>query len=287
MLSTPSAPIPPVEAASRDELLAENAQLRSQLKALQQQLMEAQKLGSVGELASSITHEFNNILTTVINYAKLGLKHRTEELRQKAFDKILAAGLRASKITTGMLSYARARGDRREATRLRTLIEDVLVLVEKDLQVHRVHWQVDWQHDPYATVNPSQIQQVLLNLIINARQAMPEGGNLLITLRENSEARLAEISVRDSGSGISPEVLPHIFDKFYSTKTADAQGQGGSGLGLALCKEIIESHQGRIRVETAPGHGTSFTIKLPLVAPPNYQQREQPVPLPSTNSSPR
>ena len=278
MLSTPSAPSPPAQVTSRDELLAENVQLRAQIKSLQQQLLESQKLGSVGELASSITHEFNNILTTVINYAKLGLKHRTDELRQKAFDKILAAGLRASKITTGMLSYARARGDRREATRLRTLIEDVLVLVEKDLQVHRVHWHVDWQHDPYAAVNPSQIQQVLLNLIINARQAMPEGGNLLIVLRENSEACLAEISVRDSGPGIPAEILPQIFDKFFSTKTADAQGQGGSGLGLALCKDIVESHQGRIRVETAPGHGTSFTIKLPLVAPPSFQLRQESAP---------
>lgn len=255
-----------------EQLRNENQLLREQIASLQQQVMAAQKLGSVGELASSITHEFNNILTTVINYAKLGLRHRSDEMRDKSFNKILSAGQRASKITTGMLSYARSKGDRREAMQLQQLVDDVITLVEKDLQVHRISYHLEVDGDPYANVNPSQIQQVLLNLIINARQAMNEGGSLTVQLRENSDQKLAEISVRDTGGGIASETLPHIFEKFYSTKTVDHQGQGGTGLGLALCKDVVESHQGRIRVETALGHGTTFTIKLPLVAKPTFRR---------------
>src|SRR4249919_3589752 len=108
------------------------AELEKKIRELQQQLMQAQKLSTVGALASSMTHEFNNILTTVINYAKLGLRHKDNATREKAFDKILNAGQRASKITTGMLSYSRRGHDRREETNLVALVQDVLVLVSKD-----------------------------------------------------------------------------------------------------------------------------------------------------------
>jgi signal transduction histidine kinase len=228
--------------------------------------VQSQKLSSVGALASSITHEFNNILTTIINYAKLGLRKTDDESRQKAFEKILTAGQRASKLTCGMLAFARGGGNRQEPTDLVALVEGVLVLVEKDLQIHRVSLQTDFAGRPQAVVNAGQIQQVLMNLIINARQAMPNGGRLLISVRTNFDERRAEIVVRDTGCGIPADKLPRIFDPFFSTKTADRNGQGGSGLGLALCRQIIEAHQGRIRVESAPGQGTSFTLKFPLAA---------------------
>ncbi len=158
-----------------ERLTQENAELRARLESLHQQLMHSQKLGAVGALASSVTHEFNNILTTVINYAKMGLRHRDPTTRDKAFDKILSAGQRAAKITTGMLAFSRGKGDRREPLSLRQLVQDVLVLVEKDLQMHRVRLTTNLLEDAYAEVNAGQVQQVLLNLIINARQAM-EGG---------------------------------------------------------------------------------------------------------------
>lgn len=240
-------------------------QLTEENAALRHQLMESQKLSSVGVLASSITHEFNNILTTVINYAKMGLRHRDDTVREKSFNKILAAGQRAARITTGMLSYARSSGSRQEPQDLVELMEDVLVLVEKDLQVHRISVDRKFEGHPQASVNASQIQQVLLNLIINARQAMEPGGLLTLGIAHNSDSGFVEVSVRDSGSGIPAEKLPQIFDPFFSTKQADGQGQGGTGLGLSLCREIIESHHGRIRVESAIGHGTTFTLKLPAV----------------------
>ncbi len=243
-------------------------ELHRQLADLKRQLIETQKLSSVGALASSITHEFNNILMTVINYAKMGLRHQDQSTREKAFEKILAAGHRASKITTGMLSYARRQADRRESVELKALVEDVLVLVEKDLQVHRISWDIECQESPWVLVNANQIQQVLLNLIINARQAMEEGGTLRIRIGQDATSNLGDISVSDTGAGISPEKLRQIFEPFYSTKERDHQGQGGTGLGLALCREVMESHKGRIRVESTLGQGTTFTLKLPMAKTP-------------------
>lgn len=243
-----------------------DADLRQQIDQLQEQLRRAQKLSSVGALAASITHEFNNILTTIINYSKMGLRHKDVATREKAFNKILLAGQRAAKITTGMLSYAREQSSRVESFDLVQLVQDVLTLVEKDLQMHRVKLQTDFHDHPFARVNASQVQQVLMNLIINARQAMPGGGRLIITVRANDEIGMGEIAVRDTGGGIPRDKLRKIFDPFFSTKSADAQGQGGSGLGLAVCREIIETHKGRIRVDSALGKGTTFTLKFPLVS---------------------
>ncbi len=240
--------------------------LEQRIADLQQQLQQAQKLSTVGALASSMTHEFNNILTTIINYAKLGLRHKDAATREKAFDKILAAGQRASKITTGMLSYARRGNDRREPTDLVSLTQEVLVLVAKDLQVHRVRLQTNFEgHPVVAEVNAGQIQQVLLNLIINARQAMQGGGQLAVQVKRSSDGAVGDISVRDSGHGIPAETLRKIFDPYFTTKTADAQGQGGTGLGLSMAREVIEGHHGRIRVESTAGQGTTFILKLPLV----------------------
>ena len=251
------------------------AELERRLQDLQQQLIQAQKLSTVGSLASSMTHEFNNILTTIINYAKLGLRHKDAATREKAFDKILAAGHRASRITTGMLSYARRGGDRREPTDLVALAKEVLVLAEKDLQMHRVRLSTHYDDRPVvAEVNASQMQQVLLNLVVNARQAMESGGQLTVGVRTNDDGGTAEILVRDSGRGIPAEMLRKIFDPYFTTKTVDAQGQGGTGLGLSLAREVIEAHHGRIRVESAIGQGTTFTLKLPLAKPRATTTRE-------------
>jgi len=252
---------------TEQELLQQIDDLQLQLHSLQQRTLQAQKLSTVGALASSITHEFNNILTTVINYAKMGVRHKDAATRDKAFDKILAASQRASKITTGMLAYARHQSDRREPMDLVALVDDVIILVEKDLQRYRIRLETRLEGRPYASVNSGQIQQVLLNLIVNARQAMSNGGTLTIGVRAADE-HVAEISVRDTGGGIPAEKLQRIFEPFFSTKTADEQGQGGTGLGLSLAKDVMETHGGRIRVESAVGKGTIFTLKLPLVASP-------------------
>ncbi len=240
-----------------------------QVEELGRRLVQAQKLGSVGELASSITHEFNNVLMTVINYAKMGLRHADDTTREKAFNKILAAGQRAAKITTGLLSYARNGGDRREAIDLGEVVRSVIVLVEKDLQMHRVRLDLMLDEHPVAELNVNQVQQVVLNLIVNARQAMDAGGRIVVSVHENTADGMGEIAVKDSGCGIPADKLPRIFDSFFTTKTADAGGQGGTGLGLSMCREIVESHRGRIRVESVVGRGTTFTLRFPLATASN------------------
>jgi len=239
---------------------------RAETEALRQQLLQAQKLSSVGALASSVAHEFNNILTTIINYARMALKPTADEAgKTVALEKILKGSQRAAAVVNGMLGFARKSAQQPERTDLVALVEEVLLLCEKDLNKHRVQVDRKFQGRPHAEVVPAQIEQVLINLVLNARQAMPRGGYLRIDVRENAASHLAEIAVRDTGVGIAPESLRLIFEPFYTTKSPDAEGHGGTGLGLSVCRQIVEQHHGRIRVESVVGQGSTFTLKLPLV----------------------
>ena len=240
--------------------------LAQQVAALKEQLAQAQKLTALGELVSTTTHEFNNVLMTIINYAKMGLRHKDTATRDKAFDKILAAGNRAAQITTGILAFARNRSKTMEPTDLRRLVNDSLLLLERELTKYRVRVEKQFDAVPEVMANGNQIQQVLLNLLINARQAMANGGLVTVKLVNEPATGMVDLVVRDTGCGMSPETLRRIFDPYFSTKNGpDASGRGGTGLGLAMCRDIIEAHHGRIRVESAVGKGTMFTIKLPAV----------------------
>ena len=245
----------------------EGPSLEQQVEILKAQLAQAQKLTALGELVSTTTHEFNNVLMTIINYAKFGLRHKDQASREKAFEKILSAGNRAAKLTNGVLGIARNRSSGQDATDLTALVEETLVLLERELNKYRIKVEKYFQPIPEAFINGNQIQQVLLNLVINARQAMSGGGRLIVRLSHDTEANMIDLVVRDYGSGIPADKLRHIFDSFFTTKSGpDASGKGGTGLGLSMCRDIIESHQGRIRVESTPGKGTAFTLKLPVVA---------------------
>jgi signal transduction histidine kinase len=249
-------------------MISDEIVVPSETEQLREQLLRAQRLSSVGTLASSVAHEFNNILTTLINFAKLGLRPECSEVtKQQAFEKILKGSQRAAVIISSMLGFARNSSTQRELTDLAPLVEEVLVLTDKDLSKHQVNIEKRYQSRPKAPIVRGQIEQILLNLIINARQAMPNGGRLTIDLRENPKTHMAEIAICDTGVGIPPEQLRLIFEPFYTTKKPDDQGHGGSGLGLSVCRQIIEQHQGRIRVESVVGKGSKFTIKLQLEVP--------------------
>jgi len=235
----------------------------SETEALRQQLLQAQRLSSVGELASSIAHEFNNILTTIINSAKLGMRNTESAEKQQAFERIVKAGQRAATIAAGMLGFARKSGTHRQKCDIARLVEEVMILTEKDLSKHRIHIETRLLSRPTAWVVPGQIEQILVNLVINARQAMPTGGRLKIEVRDNVEAEMVEVKVADTGVGIPPDQLRLIFEPFFTTKQPDEYGRGGTGLGLSVCRQIIEQHQGRIRVESVAGKGSTFTLKLP------------------------
>jgi signal transduction histidine kinase len=245
----------------------------SEVEGLRRQLVALQRISSLGVLAGSVCHELNNALTPILNYAKLGLRNTDPEFRRRAFEKILEAAQRASGITGGVLGLTRPRLDRREPTDLVRLAEEVVHLTTKDLSRHRVRLEFHAEGRPHARVNPAQIQQVLLNLVINARQAMPDGGTVRLRVAHDPNGRLAEVSVADTGDGIAPADLRRIFEPFFTTKSGpDDSGLGGTGLGLPVCREIVESHRGRLRVESRVGQGTTFTLRLPACPPPGQSK---------------
>ncbi len=239
----------------------------SETETLRQQLLQAQRLSSVGELASSIAHEFNNILTTIINSAKLGMRNANTAEKQLAFERVVKAGQRAALIAGGMLGFARKSGSHRQRCDIARLVEEVLILTEKDLSKHRVQVETRLHSRPTAWAVPGQIEQILVNLVLNARQAMLEGGRLRIDVRENPPGETVEVKVSDTGIGIPPDQLRMIFEPFFTTKQPDEYGRGGTGLGLSVCRQIIELHHGRIRVESVVGKGSTFTVKLPKRLP--------------------
>jgi signal transduction histidine kinase len=245
----------------------EVARLRhaAEVAELRRQVLEARKLASLGELLGTTTHEFNNALTTILNYAKMGLRHRDQPTRDKALERILSAGTRAAKITASVLGMSRSGSARFEPVNLHLLIEDVLVLLERELMKYRVPVEREYAPVPKVSGIPGQLQQVLLNLLVNARQAMAGGGRLILRLSCDEASGLVDLMVRDTGCGMTPEVMRRIFEPRFSTKSGpDETGKGGTGLGLSACKEIVDAHRGRIRVESAPGKGTAITIRLPV-----------------------
>jgi signal transduction histidine kinase len=238
-------------------------QLQEQIRALEQQLLVAQKNSSLGELVGTTTHEFNNVLMTIINYARMGLRHRDDATRDKALTKILAAGERAAKITNSVLGMARNRSQDFAVVNLEELVGETMVLLEREMQKYRVAVEYEFGGVPPVHAIGNQIQQVLLNLLVNARQAMKNGGRLVIRTTSDPESNSVELTVRDYGCGMTPEQLQRIFEPYYTTKAGpDSSGKGGTGLGLHACHQIVQAHGGRIRVESTPGRGTAFTVRL-------------------------
>jgi signal transduction histidine kinase len=236
-----------------------------QIAVLERQLAKLQRMATLGELLSTTTHEFNNVLMTILNYARLGQRHKDEATRDKALGKILVAAQRAAKITGTVLAASRNRSGNFEATNLKQIISDTLVLLERELTKYRISIETVLNDVPDVIAMGNQIQQVLLNLLINSRQAMPSGGRLIVRLEHDAVADMVDLVIRDTGCGIPADRLPLIFEPYFTTKTGpDETGTGGTGLGLASCRQIIEAHRGRIRVESTVGKGTQFTIKLPI-----------------------
>ncbi len=250
-----------------------------QLASLQQQLVQAQRMAALGELVGTTTHEFNNVLMTILNYAKIGMRNKDEATRDKAFDRILAAAQRAEKITNSVLGLARNRKEEFAPTDLAKILRESLILLEREMQKYRVAVHCEFADAPPVRAIGNQIQQVLLNLMTNARQAMSGGGQLLLKITHDPSTNSVDLTIRDSGSGIPREQLPKIFDRFYSTKDGpDESGKGGTGVGLSTCKDIVDAHQGRIRVESSLGKGTAFTIRLPVFQQAVASQVSAPIP---------
>lgn len=232
-----------------------------ELDYLRNELEKARRMASIGELTSTTTHEFNNLLMTILNYAKMGLRHKDDATRDKALQRIFDSANRASKITNTVLAMARNRGAQKEPTCLKALVEDTMLLLEREFRKFRIQVELDLQAAPELPLFANDIQRVLVNLLINARQATPEGGFVRVSLSHNDNDVL--LTVRDNGKGIPADTLPRIFDPYFTTKSGpDSTGRGGTGIGLSSCKEIIDAHGGKIRVESSVGKGTAFILRF-------------------------
>jgi signal transduction histidine kinase len=256
-------------APAPDSISQELQNAQQQLNAVREQLTETQRLATIGTIAAVIAHEFNNILTPIVSYSQYALQSAEGptpdmELIRKALSKSYQASTKAGKICNAMLSLAR--GDSTFGpVNVQKLVDEVLMVLARDPQKDGIALRVQIQPDLFIDGEEIQLEQVLLNLLINARQAMlGKGGSLWVKAAKSDSADELKIQVIDTGPGIPQKLLPKIFQPFFTTKGTTRNGEAkGTGLGLAICKEIIEHHHGRIEVESEVGKGTTFTLHLP------------------------
>jgi two-component system NtrC family sensor kinase len=244
----------------------------AQLEAAQRKLIRSDRLASLGQLAASVAHEINNPLAGVLNLSMLMQRILTEEgvppARLPEFrgylEQVSSETARAGRIVTDLLAFSRRSTPRRGLEDLNALVRKTVALVDHKLRMLNVEVVCDLDLAlPRVPCDPSQIQQVILNLVLNGSEAIAQQGSVVVTTRALRPGESVQLCVRDSGSGIAPEALPRIFDPFFTTKDESK----GIGLGLAVVYGIVQSHGGDIEVASAPGKGTEFCVTLPLSLP--------------------
>jgi two-component system cell cycle sensor histidine kinase/response regulator CckA len=228
-------------------------------KRLEEQIRQSQKMEAIGVLAGGIAHDFNNLLTGILGYAYL-LQEENEQQRinSEGLDVIVKSSERAAQLTSQLLGFARRGKNQNAPNDIHALIKEVTNLLQRTID-KRIRIGCDLHASrSYVLGDPNQMYQTLLNLCVNARDAMPEGGDLRISTRVNGSSLI--VSVSDSGVGIPDSIRDRIFEPFFTTKDSNR----GSGMGLAMVYGIVKNHGGSIHVETSVGVGTTFHITLPL-----------------------
>jgi two-component system NtrC family sensor kinase len=226
---------------------------------LEQQLVQTEKLTSLGLLAAGVAHEVNTPLAVISNYVQMLAKQLpTEDPRQGLIDKIVKQTFRASEIANNLLNFSRTAPTEFSEVNLNNVVEETLSLVTHPFRTGRVQVIRNLQGDlPSVLGSNNRLQQVFLNLFMNARDAMPSGG--MVEVRTASHNGSVEVEITDTGLGISREHLQRIFDPFFTTKSSGR----GTGLGLSVSYGIIKEHAGKIEVRSTPGKGTSFHLEFP------------------------
>jgi two-component system, NtrC family, sensor kinase len=231
----------------------------AELRAMQAHLIKTEKLAGVGKLAAGVAHEINNPLTCVLTSGSIlledvGKDHPWREDLQTIVDETL----RCRKIVNGLLDFSRQSKPKKEEISLNRVVEDVLALVRNQVSFSNVlaHTQLAPEL-PLILADNGQIRQVLLNVVLNAAQAMPQGGEIRIVSGFDSAEKMVRLTVSDTGPGIPENIRGQLFEPFFTTK------QTGTGLGLAIAYGIIELHKGKLSIDSAPGRGTTVSIEIP------------------------
>ncbi len=242
-------------------------QKTEELNRAHDQMLRVEKMASIGKLAAIVAHEINNPLAGILTYAKL-LKKQFARENDKKYDEVVASldlieseSRRCGEIIRNLLTFARATPKNYAPAELNVVVDRCVRLVQHQLELQNIRLHLDLAPDlPPVRCDPAQIEQVILALVINAIAAMPKGGNLSLRSRKTEGKPQVEMEVQDDGTGIPPELMSQMFEPFFTTKV---HGHG-LGLGLAISRMIVDRHQGSIDVKSELGHGTLFTITLPL-----------------------
>ncbi len=235
--------------------------LEQQLEDLERQLIRSQRLAAMGTMATMIAHEFNNILTPIVSYAQYALNRDDDELHKKALEKAYTNGNEAARMCQQILSFARGENDG-EVSNISAVVDSTLKCMVRNPAKDNIKLNLEIENNLCAEIQPALLQQVLYNLILNARDSMlGKGGSL--TISAHAEDSDVHIRVTDTGPGISPDIIGNIFEPFFTTREKKDETNGGSGLGLLITKQLITKANGKITVESKPNVATTFTIILP------------------------
>jgi two-component system NtrC family sensor kinase len=248
----------------RDEMLKELTRKK---------LMESERLALIGQLSANVAHELNNPLQGIVTYSYLLLEQNScAEPQKQSLQKIVIQANRCRDIIRGLLDFSRQRKPDKTQCNVNTLLQDCFSLLENQAIFHNVEISMDLDKDlPMVIIDPSQVERVFINLIVNAAEAMDGIGKLTLKTRSAPDGQGIEILCTDTGHGISKENLDKIFDPFFTTKETGH----GVGLGLAISYGIIKEHKGTILVESEIGKGTTFIVRLPLAYLETVTQDEQ------------
>jgi two-component system, NtrC family, sensor kinase len=239
-----------------------------ELKRAHEHALQTEKMASIGKMAAVLAHEINNPLSGILTYAKLlrkwvghadgGLDRRQEIY--DSLDLIASESRRCGDLVKNLLTFSRTTPMNLQFSALNQVVERSLRLVQHQFELAGIQLQLQLDPAlPQVECDPAQIEQVLLALVMNAIDAMPQGGNLWLTTSFSTEDNTVRIVVRDDGAGITPEIMARLFEPFLTTKESGR----GVGLGLAISRSILERHHGNIEVQSEVGRGTTFTVTLP------------------------
>jgi len=240
--------------------LEERLEMERKLRQTQEQLLQSEKLAAMGRLTSQIAHELNNPLYGIMNTLELvKTEIPPENKRRKILDMALSETMRLTEMLRKMLSFSKPDEEEKQPVNINTILDEILLLYEKQLREHSIRIISSLKEGlDKVRASKNQLRQVFLNIISNARDAMPEGGTLSVTTR--TEGDNVQVEISDTGTGIRKENLHRIFDSFFTTKDSIKD----VGLGLSVCYGFIKDHGGEIKVESEWGSGATFTIILPI-----------------------